>query len=419
MTTPTENLYELASGQLTKACACDDLDEEIKAIVGQPMREIMIHFPVRLTDGTMKIFKGYRVQHNNILGPFKGGIRYHEDVYLDECKALAAWMTLKCALQRLPLGGGKGGIKFNPREYGDEDLRRITRGFTFALQRDIGPYHDVPAPDMGTNEKTMDWLMYAFSEREGRTTYGVTTGKSLHCGGSLGRPSATAMGIRHCFNEWARTRRPGVDLASMSFAVQGFGNVGGFTAKLFCDLGLCLKAVGDHTGYWYCETGLDVHALERWAKTHRCLKGIEEVLPTATPITREEFFGVEVTVFVPAALELQVGEAEAKSLKCEVVIEGANGPCDLAADATFEERGIDLIPDILANSGGVTVSYAEWVQNKRQAEWSEGEVGEFLRAHMTKAFHRVVEYAGEKGVSLRTAAHRLALLHLQHVYKRK
>lgn len=408
------NLYDLATAQLEVAAACDEIDPAIAMTLEEPDREVMFHFTVKLASGDLQTFKGYRVQHSNILGPYKGGMRFHPHTYLDECKALAAWMTYKCALQRLPLGGAKGGIKFNPRAYSKEDLKRITREFTFKMGSLIGPHVDIPGPDMGTDDQTMDWMMWAYSERQGRTVYPVTTGKSLACGGSLGRSAATATGLFYCLKEYCRATSQ--DWKGKGFILQGFGNVGCHLAQILASEGMVMLGVGDHTGYYAKEDGsaLDIHGLARHAKEKRSLEGID-----VPKIDQESFWAIPCFVVIPAALQLQIGEAQAKLMKTSVVLEGANGPTDMEGDKILAEKGIDVIPDILANSGGVTVSYAEWVQNQRHDEWSEERVNEFLRCRMVKAFHRVFEYGRDRKISLRTAAHRLALLHLQDLLERK
>jgi glutamate dehydrogenase (NAD(P)+) len=417
------NLYDLARSQLKVAAASPEIDPAIALTLEEPDREVMFHFAVRLSDGSLETFKGYRVQHSNILGPYKGGMRFHPHTYLDECKALAAWMTYKCALQRLPLGGAKGGIKFDPRAYCKEDLKRITRAFTFKMGNLIGPHTDIPGPDMGTDDQTMDWMMWAYSERQGRTVYPVTTGKSLACGGSLGRSAATAMGLFYCLKEYCRVT--GTTWKGKSFILQGFGNVGCHLAQILAGEGMTMAGVGDHTGYYrsaYEDKGgpvppLDIHQLVRHAKEERSLEGIEN--GKIVKISPAEFWSTPCFVVIPAALQLQVTRKEVELMNTRVVLEGANGPTDMEADSSFEAKGIDVIPDILANSGGVTVSYAEWIQNQRHDEWSEERVNEFLRTRMVKAFHRVFEYARDRKVSLRTSAHRLALLHLQDLLERK
>jgi len=418
MTTQDSNLYDLARGQLALAAASDEIDPAIAMTLEEPDREVMFHFTVRLVSGELVNFKGYRVQHSNILGPYKGGMRFHPHTYLDECKALAAWMTYKCALQGLPLGGAKGGIKFNPRDYCKEDLKRITRAFTFKMDSLIGPHVDIPGPDMGTDDQTMDWMMWAYSERQGRTVYPVTTGKSLACGGSLGRSAATATGLFYCLKEYCSASRQ--SWRSKTFILQGFGNVGCHLAQILVSEGMKMVGVGDHTGYYVKEdgSGLDVFDLSEHAKVRHSLEGIE-AKEGICKIKADAFWAVPCFVAIPAALQLQVLGHQASLLNCKVVLEGANGPTDLEADTILENKGIDVIPDILANSGGVTVSYAEWVQNQRHDQWSEERVNEFLRSHMVKAFHKVFEYARERKIFMRTAAHRLALLHLQDLLERK
>lgn len=412
-----DNLFVLAEKQLKNAFDVVSLDSSLQTILSQPKNEIIIHFPVKLTSGKVALFKGYRVQHNNILGPFKGGFRFHQDVYLDECKALSTWMTWKCALQNLPFGGGKGGVKFNPSEHNVEDLERITRRFTHSLGLNIGPDWDVPAPDMGTNAQIMDWMMDTYSNMvapiDKQTAKGVVTGKSVVCGGIPGREEATGRGIVHCITQWAKEKH--FNLAGATLAVQGFGNVGSHTAMILSRMGVSLIAVGDHTGYFIHPEGFNPYKLAEYCRVNRSLKGY----PGGEQISREEFFAVKCDIFVPAAMELQIRKNEAENLQCKVLVEGANGPTDLVAEAILEKRGIDLIPDILANSGGVVVSYFEWLQNKRSESWDIADVRNRLEKRMLQTHQLVSEKARVLGKNLRVSAYAIALERLQEVYSRR
>lgn len=409
------NLFDVVTAQLHRGYEAIKLEPDVAGILGQPKNELIIHFPVRLKSGEVRMFKGYRVQHNNILGPYKGGVRYHQDVYLDECKALASWMTWKCALARLPYGGGKGGVKFDPRGFDADDLERITRRFTHALGTNIGPEYDIPAPDVGTNSQTMDWMMDTYVninssvDRQGLKR--VVTGKSIACGGSQGREAATGQGVVYCIQEWAHSKRFSLDGSTL--AVQGYGNVGSNTARILSRMGVTLTAVGDHTGYYRNPEGFNPHKLADHAKKNRSLDGY----PGGKRISREEFFASEVDIFVPAALELQIGGDEAKEIRAKVVVEGANGPTDLDGDRVLAERGIDVIPDILANSGGVIVSYYEWLQNKRSESWEAEEVITRLERRMRRNYQAVVDKARDLKTDYRTASYAIALERLRDVYR--
>lgn len=416
-TGPTENLFVLAEKQYQRALKVVKIDDSVQTILAQPKNEIIIHFPVKLTDGKTHLFKGYRVQHNNILGPYKGGIRYHQGVYLDECKALAAWMTYKCALQNLPFGGGKGGVKFDPSKHNEEDLDRITRRFTHALGTNIGPDWDVPAPDMGTNARIMDRMMDTYSNMvsmgQKQAVKHVVTGKSTVCGGSAGREEATGRGIVHCITQWAKENR--FNLPGATLAVQGFGNVGSATAQILSRMGVSLIAVGDHTGYFHHPEGFNPYKLAEYVSKNRSLMGY----PGGQAITREEFFALKYDILVPAAMELQVCAAEAKLLNCRVVVEGANGPTNLEGEEILEQKNIQVVPDILANSGGVIVSYYEWLQNKRSETWDIEDVRGRLEARMNSTYQLVSEKARNLKVSMRTASYVIALERIQEVYARR
>lgn len=409
------NPYQVARQQFEKAADFCNLTATVREILSQPKNELIVNFPVRMDNGEYKLFKGYRVQHNNVLGPYKGGIRYHEDVTLDEVKALASWMTYKCAVHDIPFGGAKGGIKFTPRGVSAGELERITRRFTFALGNNIGPEYDIPAPDVGTNGQTMAWMMdtYMSINPASSANRGVVTGKTISAGGSAGREQATGQGIVHCVTEWARDHR--FDLNGATFTVQGFGNVGSNAAKILARTGASMVATGDWKGYIANPDGINPYKLSEYVVRTGSVVGY----PGTQAITREQFFAVENDIFIPAALELEIGESEAKALKCKVIIEGANGPTDPRAEPILFSKGIDLIPDILANSGGVCVSYYEWLQNKRSESWDLEEVEEKLAKRMRRTYLAVSEFASSRKTDWRTAAMCIALGRISKPYSER
>jgi glutamate dehydrogenase (NAD(P)+) len=408
------NPYQVAQQQFEKAADFMDLPPYLRQILSQPKNELIVNFPVKLDNGEYRLFKGYRVQHNNVLGPYKGGMRFHHEVTLDEVKALAFWMTYKCALHDIPFGGGKGGIKFNPRDFSAGELERITRRFTYALGSNIGPEHDIPAPDVGTNAQVMVWMMDTYMSLAGpdQTHVGraVVTGKTISAGGSHGREQATGQGIVHCITEWARDSR--FDLNGATFAVQGFGNVGSNTAKILARTGASMGAVGDWKGYISNGEGINPFKLSEYVARTGSVVGY----PGTHQITREQFFGAEVDIMVPAALELEIGVPEAKAMRCKLVVEGANGPTDPRAEPIMLGKGIHIIPDILANSGGVAVSYYEWLQNKRAEVWDLEEVEEKLAKRMKRTYLAVSEYAATRKTDWRNAAMCIALGRLGKAY---
>ncbi|HVY44997.1 MAG TPA: Glu/Leu/Phe/Val dehydrogenase [Minicystis sp.] len=414
---PQKSKYEffkVIQAYLDDAAKLIDLPDYIHTILSQPKNEIIVNFPVKMDDGTIRLFKGYRIQHSNVLGPYKGGIRYHRSVSLDDLKALAAMMTWKCALMNLPLGGGKGGIKFDPNEVSRQELQRITRRFFHDLGSNIGPETDIPAPDVGTDSKTMAWAMDTYMNTVGsvskQAVKGVVTGKPVAAGGTLGREKATGQGVVHCITEWADDK--GFNLGGSTLLVQGFGNVGSNTAVILSKLGASTIAVGDHTGYLYNPEGFNPHKLQDYVKKNRSIAGY----PGGKAITREEFFKIKADIFIPAALENQVGVEEAQALQVRLVAEGANGPCTPDGEKVLLERGIDILPDVLANSGGVTVSYYEWVQNKRSESWTLEEVDLRLEKAMKRAYREVVEMSRQKKASLRVAAYCVALQRIAAAY---
>jgi glutamate dehydrogenase (NAD(P)+) len=364
----------------------------------RPKRILIVDVPIELDNGTVAHFEGYRVQHNVSRGPGKGGVRYHQDVTLSEVMALSAWMSVKNAAVNVPYGGAKGGIRVDPRTLSRGELERMTRRYTSEIGIIIGPNTDIPAPDVNTNEQIMAWMMDTYSMNQGQTATGVVTGKPITLGGSLGRREATGRGVFVVGCEAAR--RIGFDIEGARIAVQGFGNVGGIAARLFQEAGARVVAVQDHTGSLYKSTGIDAVALlDHVAKT-----GGVGGFPEADAVTSEEFWTVESDILIPAALENQITEKNAGKIRTKIVVEGANGPTTTAADDILHDRGILVIPDVVANAGGVTVSYFEWVQDFSSFFWTEDEINQRLERVMREAFAAVWQVSSEQSVSVRTAA---------------
>jgi glutamate dehydrogenase (NAD(P)+) len=403
--------------QFQRAAALIDLEPRYREILSFPKNEIIVNFPVTLDDGSMKVFTGYRIQHNNILGPFKGGMRFHSDVDLDEVRALAAWMTFKTALAGIPFGGAKGGLTIDPHDHSKEEMRRIVRRFTHALGSNIGPDHDIPAPDMGTSSETMDWIMdtYANISPPGfrQMVKGVVTGKSIAVGGSIGREEATGRGVLYSLRHWCGENDARLD--ELTVAVQGFGNVGSHFADLAVQAGCTVKAVADHTGTIVNEDGVDPSKLRTWVMEEGGVAGF----PGAEEADTEDLFSLDVDVFVPAALENQLTLERAKGLKARVVVEAANGPTTPNADDYLYDQGVDVVPDILANAGGVIVSYFEWLQNKSARAWSFDDVDNRLRDLMWQAHDKVVDCYRQHDCTRRDAAYIVALDRIIDVYDRR
>lgn len=405
-----KNVYHLIESQYKNVLSKHNISPELQTILSQPMNEIILNFPVTLEDGSVKLFKGYRVQHNNLLGPFKGGLRFYENLYLDECKALSFWMTMKCALIGLPFGGGKGGIKCNPKEYSNEDLKKISKGFSKALSPYIGPDIDIPAPDMGTNAKIMDWMQSAYNEGSRSQCYSVFTGKTVDMHGTEARNGATGYGVYLCLKFWAEQHN--VDLRGKTYILQGYGNVGSHTAELLHGLGLSLIGVGDHTGYIKCDEGFNVFKLSKHVCENHSIHGY----PIGNSIEKSDFFAIPCDIIIPAALELQIGEKEANSMNCTLVLEAANGPIDITGDKILLDKQVTIIPDILANSGGVLGSFMEWKQNKNNDCYSKEVVQTFIRERLYSTYCNMVNTAINKKVSLREAAYIIALDRLDKKY---
>ena len=369
-----------------------------------PERELKVALPVKMDDGSIKVFEGFRVQHSTSRGPAKGGIRYHQQVNMDEVKALAAWMTFKCAVVNIPFGGGKGGIVVNPSTLSKGELCRLTRRFTAMIYPIIGPDKDIPAPDVGTNAEVMGWIMDTYSMFQGHSVPGVVTGKPLAIGGALGRADATGRGVM--LNTQFILKKLGIKKENVTVAVQGMGNVGGAYAKLMAKEGYKIVAVSDVSGAIYCPQGLNIPEILEHVKTGFLS---DYNAPGITRLSNEELLTLDVTVLAPAALENQINETNADQIKAKIIVEGANGPTTVAADNILNQKGVVVVPDILANAGGVIVSYFEWVQNIQSVSWNEEEVNEKLKNIMHKAFCDVWNLSQEKQESLRTAAYLIAV----------
>jgi glutamate dehydrogenase (NAD(P)+) len=379
------------------------LDPGIWKILTHPKRQITVSCPVQMDNGEIEVFTGYRVQYNITLGPAKGGVRFHPDVTLDEVTALAAWMTWKCAVAHIPFGGGKGGVICDPTRMSRREIEALTRRYVAEIVDAIGPEKDVPAPDVNTNDQVMAWIMDTYSMHVGHTATAVVTGKPIEMGGSLGRREATGRGVMIVTREAAK--HLGFDIKGATVAVQGFGNVGSVSADLLSRIGARIVAVTDWKGGVYNDQGLDIPKMLDFVRQHKTIDGF----PGGSPLENEQLFGLDVDVLVPAALENQVTMENAPAIKAKVVAEGANGPTTPEAHRHLHERGIFVIPDILANSGGVTTSYFEWVQDRHGYFWTEEEVNTRLEAKMVEAFEDVLDTSLKYKTDLRTAAYIVAI----------
>ncbi|QII38540.1 Glu/Leu/Phe/Val dehydrogenase [Rouxiella badensis] len=367
-----------------------------------PKRALIVDIPLEMDDGSVRHFEGYRVQHNLSRGPGKGGVRFHPDVTLEEVMALSAWMTIKSAALNLPFGGAKGGVRVDPRELSVKELERLTRRYTSEIGNIIGPQQDIPAPDVGTNAQVMAWMMDTYSMNVGATTTGVVTGKPVHLGGSLGRVKATGRGV--FVTGMAAAARIGLDVATSRVAVQGLGNVGSISAELFYQQGARIVAIQDHSGSLYREEGIDIPALLAWQREHGSIAGFTQ----AESIRDRDFWLKAFDILIPAALEGQITVERARALNCRLVLEGANGPTLPAADDILRQRQITVVPDVICNAGGVTVSYFEWVQDFSSFFWSEEEINQRLECIMKDALSAVWNKAESLSVTLRTAAYAVA-----------
>lgn len=405
------NIFEMAKIPLNKAIEAMELDAGAAAIIATPERTLEVSIPVKMDDGTTKVFTGYRSQHSTIMGPAKGGVRYHQNVTLDEVKTLAFWMTCKCAVAGLPYGGGKGGIIVDPSKLSKRELEALTRGFIDKIAPIIGEKRDIPAPDMNTNAQIMGWMMDEYSKITGQYEPGFITGKAICVGGSLGRTAATGRGVVVAALEALKLK--GIAPKDATCAVQGFGNVGSWTAKLFYDEGVKIVALSDVYGAIYNADGFDPYKVEEFLKE----TGSVVNYPGSKAITNKELLALEVTVLSPCAMELQITGENAADVKAKIISEGANGPTTPDADEILDKKGVLIIPDILANGGGVTVSYFEWVQNLYRYFWSEEEVIEKQNAMMRNAFKNVYAAAEKYGVDMRVAAYIVALSSLNEAMK--
>ncbi len=388
-----------------------NLEPGIWNILTHPKRQIIVSCPVQMDDGEIEVFTGYRVQYNITLGPAKGGIRYHPDVTLDEVTALAAWMTWKCAVAHIPFGGGKGGVVCDPTRMSRRELEALTRRYVAEIIDAIGPEKDVPAPDVNTNDQIMAWVMDTYSMHVGHTSTAVVTGKPIEMGGSLGRREATGRGVMIVTREAAR--HLGLPLKGATVAVQGFGNVGSVSAELLACEGAKIVAVTDWKGGVYNPKGLDIPKMIDYAKQNKTIDGF----PCGESISNEELFKLDVHILIPAALENQITLENASDIKARIVTEGANGPTTPDAHRLLHERGVFVIPDILANSGGVTTSYFEWVQDRYGYFWEEDEVNTRLEKKMVEAFNDVLENSIRHKVDMRTAAYIVAISRVATVTK--
>ncbi|MEA4804327.1 MULTISPECIES: Glu/Leu/Phe/Val family dehydrogenase [Acetobacterium] len=394
---------------MTEAMEIGGMNQYMFDIIKNPQRETKVYLPVEMDDGRVQVFEGYRVQHSNIRGPFKGGIRFHQDCNLNEVKALATWMSLKCAVVNIPYGGAKGGVRVDPNTLSQRELRKLTRRYAFAIEPLIGADMDIPAPDVNTNSQTMAWILDTYSMLKGKPCPGVVTGKPLELGGSKGRNSATGRGV--AISTKLILERDGKKLADVSVAISGMGNVGGNAARILFHRGSKIVALSDVSGGIYCENGLDADEISEFLEqTGKQLKDYQKV--GVRHISHEEVLTCKCDVLIPAALENQINAENAEKLQCSYIIEGANGPTSVAADALLEERGIVLVPDIFANSGGVIVSYFEWVQNIQILTWNREQVNKTLEKIMSAAFIEILEESQQSQCSLRMAAYIIALKRL-------
>ena len=402
-TAETTNPFEMVQQRIDAICERGNISEACRIRVRECQRELTVHFPVRMDNGEIKVFTGYRVQHSDIRGPAKGGIRFHPDVTLDETKALATWMSLKTSVVNIPYGGAKGSVTCNPKVMSQGELERLTRRYTTEISLVIGPERDIPAPDVGTNPQVMAWIMDTYSMHKGYSILGVVTGKPISLGGSKGRSEATGRGCM--ITAKLSAKHLGISFKGATVAVQGFGNVGSVSAILLAKEGCKIVAVSDTKGGIYNPKGLDVEAVLRHKKETSSVVGFKD---TET-ITHAELLGLQCDILLPAALEDEIHASNAASVKARMIVEGANGPTTPEADKILNDNGKFIIPDILANAGGVVVSYFEWVQGLQSFFWSEDEVNRQLQAVMDNAFHKVLEMSQQEKVDMRNAAYMLAI----------
>ncbi len=398
-----ENPFEIAREQLRRVAKAFAIDPNLVNVLQECKKAVSVSIPVAMDNGTTQVFQGYRVTHNVARGPSKGGIRYHPDVTLDEVKALAMWMTWKCALSGIPFGGAKGGVVCNPKRMSEGELQRMTRRFTSEIINEIGPEKDIPAPDVGTDGRVMAWIFDTYSMNKGHSVLGVVTGKPLTIGGSLGREEATARGALYCVREAVRKKQ--MSLQGTSVAVQGFGNVGSFLARFLAEDGAKVIAISDSTSGLHNANGIDVQA----ALAHKRETGALEGFRGADAVTNDELLLLDCDVLAPCALEQVITEENAAQIKAKLIVEGANGPITPLADTILDDMGVLVLPDVLANAGGVVVSYFEWVQGLQEYFWKEAEVNAKLNDIVTRAFNETWATHESRGISMRLAAYGLAV----------
>ncbi len=398
-----ENPFELAREQLHRVASTFDIDPNLVEVLGRCRKSVEVSIPVSMDDGSTQVFQGFRVSHNVARGPSKGGIRYHPDVTLDEVRALAMWMTWKCALMGIPFGGAKGGVVCNPKTMSRGELERMTRRFTSEIINEIGPEKDIPAPDVGTDGSVMAWMFDTYSMNKGHSVLGVVTGKPLTIGGSLGREEATARGSLFCIRDAVAKRDESI--AGKKVVVQGFGNVGSYLAQFLHQEGATVVGISDSTTGLYNPKGIDVPAAFAHKRETHTLAGLKD----AEAITNEELLQLDCDILAPCALEQVITELNADKVKASIICEGANGPVTPSADAILEDRGILILPDVLANAGGVVVSYFEWVQGLQEYFWKEVEVNAKLNDIVSRAFDETWETAQSRNLPMRVAAYGLAV----------
>ncbi|WP_027000889.1 Glu/Leu/Phe/Val family dehydrogenase [Eisenibacter elegans] len=407
-----ENPFDSMMSRFDIAAKLLGISDEIYNILKTPARQVIVGIPVTMDNGKIQVFEGYRVIHSNILGPAKGGIRFAPDVHIDEVRALAAWMTWKCAVVDIPYGGAKGGITCNPREMSEGELERLVRGYTSAMLSVIGPDKDIPAPDMGSGPREMAWMMDEFSKAHGMTIPAVVTGKPLVLGGSLGRVEATGRGVMVC--ALAGMERLHINPYKATCAVQGFGNVGSYAAKLLNERGVSILAISDMSGGYYNDKGIDIDKAMAYSQAN---KGSLEGFDGAEKITNEDLLTMKADVLVPAAKEDVIDENIARKLQAKLIVEGANGPTSHKADPIINEKGVLAVPDILANAGGVTVSYFEWVQNRLGYKWTAERISRRTDRIMKESFDRVYQASIDYNVPMRIAAYIVAIDKVAKTYQ--
>lgn len=403
-------IYEVVKHQINNAAEAMGLSDKVKTIISEPMRTMEVSIPVEMDNGNVKVFKGYRCQHNNVLGPTKGGVRFHQGVNENEVKSLAAWMTVKCAVVNIPYGGGKGGVECDPTKMSEDEVEKVAREYFRLIEPIVGPEKDIPAPDVNTNAQVMGWFYDTYSKMHNENTPGIVTGKPPVLGGIKARAGATGRGVMHTIvNLFEKLDK---DLAGQKVAIQGFGNVGSVAAQLLEEKGCSIVAVSDVSGGIYDPSGLDIDDVVNYVGEERNLlegynkDGVEH-------LENKEILTIDTDILIPAALENQLTEKVAKELKASIVVEAANGPTTIEGDEILAERGITVVPDVLANAGGVTGSYFEWVQNLYNYYWTEEETNTKLKKIMKEAFDAVYEKYDENDIIMRTAAYMVALERLE------